>query len=87
MQDLGVNLEIELEIDANATIGIVARQGLGRMKHVEVHDSWIQEVVKKGRFEIKKIQRVVNTADMLASPSTAEEVKNVMKELDFHIEE
>ena len=36
LEDMGINMKIEIEIDAKATVGIVSRQGLGRLKHVEV---------------------------------------------------
>ena len=78
---------IEIEIDAKATLGMVSRQGLGKMKHVEVHDLWTQEAIKRGRLSVKKIPRAINTADLLASPSKSKEIKKFMKELNFEIKE
>ena len=85
LKDFGIDIEIDLEIDAKATIGIVSRQGLGRLKHVEVHDLWIQEAIKRGRLKIKKIPRAINTADLLASPSKPEDIKKFMEELCFRV--
>ena len=85
LKDFGINVEINLEIDAKATIGIVSRQGLGRLKHVEVHDLWIQEAVKRRRLRIQKIPRAINTADLLASPSKSEDMNKIMEELCFQI--
>ena len=83
LKDFGIDIEINMEIDAKATIGIVSRQGLGRLKHVEVHDLWIQEAIKRGRLKIQKIPRAINTADLLASPSKSEDIKKFMEELCF----
>ena len=83
LNDLGIDMSITLEIDAKATVGIVSRQGLGKMKHVDVHDLWIQEAVKRGKLEIKKIPRAINTADLLASPSKWEDIDKFMKELGY----
>ena len=87
LEDLGINVAIEIEIDAKATVGMVSRQGLGKMKHVEVHDLWIQGAIKRGRVSVKKIPRAINTADLLASPSKSEDIKKFMKELNFEIKE
>ena len=87
LEDLGINVIIEIEIDAKATLGMVSRQRLGKMKHVEVHDLWIQEAIKRGRSTVKKISRAINTADLLASPSKAEDIKKFMKELNFEVKE
>ena len=83
LRDPGIKVDIELEIDAKATIGIVSRQGLGKPKHVEVHDLWIQEAIKRGRLNVKKIPRTISTADLLASPSKPEEIRKFMEELSF----
>ena len=85
LKDFGINIEINLEIDAKATIGIVSRQGLGRLKHVEVHDLWIQEAIKRGRLKIQKIPRAINTADLLASPSKSKDIKKFMEEMYFQM--
>ena len=34
--DLGVKLDIDLLIDAKATMGIISRQGLGKVRHIQV---------------------------------------------------
>ena len=44
--DIGVKLEIDLLIDAKAAMGIINRQGLGKVRHIEVQDLWIQGTVK-----------------------------------------
>ena len=56
---------------------------MGKLKHVEVHDLWIQEAVKRNRLQINKIPRAINTADLLASPSKPDEIKKFMTELGF----
>ena len=83
LKDLGIDVKIGLEIDAKATLGIVSRQGLGKLKHVEVHDVWLQEAIKRERLSAKKIPRATNTVDLLASPSQADEIKRQMTEMDF----
>ena len=40
-------------------------RGLGRMRHVEVKDLWLQELVQKRRLHMLKINGLVNVADTL----------------------
>ena len=56
---------------------------MGKLKHVEVHDLWLQEALKRGRLTVKTIPRAINTADLLASLSKPDEIKKFMEEMGF----
>ena len=43
------HLGIEIKTDASAAIGIASRRGLGRVRHIEVAQLWIQEKVAQGK--------------------------------------
>ena len=43
--DFGRSKQLRLWTDSTAARGMAARQGLGRMKHLEVKFLWLQEVV------------------------------------------
>ena len=58
-------MKLELRVDAKATIGILHRQGLGRLRHVEVGHLWIQQAVKSGRIEVRKVLGTENIADLM----------------------
>ena len=64
-KDFGKIMKSELRVDAKATIGILHRQGLGRMRHVEVGHLWIQQAVKSGRISVKKVLGTENIADLM----------------------
>ena len=83
LKDFGMSLGIHLEVDAKATVGMISRQGVGEMKHVDVQELWLQEHLKKGRFVLAKIPRLLNTADMMASPSKPEDLAKNMVSLWF----
>ena len=51
--DLGIKVEGELNVDANATIGTLHRKGLGKLRHVEVADLCLQDVIKQKRVTTK----------------------------------
>ena len=64
-QDLGIELDIVLWSDASAAIGIARRKGLGRVRHLDVADLWIQDKLRAGEFALRKVAGTVNPADML----------------------
>ena len=47
---------------------LVNRRGLGKAKHVDMQNLWIQEASKVGRFVTKKVGTIVNPADLMTKP-------------------
>ena len=47
---------------------LVNRRGLGKAKHVDRQNLWIQEAPKSGRFVTKKVGTNVNPADKMTKP-------------------
>ena len=43
MEDLGTSCKIRVHVDANAAKGIVERQGIQKVRHLEVDRLWLQE--------------------------------------------
>jgi len=46
---------IHLGTDSNAAKSFVCRRGLGRMKHIEIRDLWLQKEGREGNVEVSKI--------------------------------
>ena len=46
--DWGLNLEGEIFVDSTAALGVVARKGAGKLRHVRVGMLWIQERAETG---------------------------------------
>ena len=64
---------LRLALDAQATEGMLLRQGRGKLKHLSVKSLWVQQAITDCRVEVLKIPRTVNHADALCSMhSTAE---------------
>ena len=53
-EGLGHCMWVELHLDATTTMCLVNRRGLGKAKHVNVQDLWIQEASKSKRFVTKR---------------------------------
>ena len=56
---------IEVKEDSSAAKGIASRRGLGKLKHVDIKELWIQEKVSEGDLKITKIPGTINLADAL----------------------
>jgi len=65
LADLGVNLQIRLRTDASAAKGIASRRGLGKIRHIEVNQLWLQEKVNSGEIQVMKVKGEGNLADGL----------------------
>ena len=67
-----------MHTDASAAIGISGRKGLGKVRHLETNQLWIQDKIKQGDICVFKCNGPENPADALTKP-----VKN--DELTAHI--
>ena len=83
------NLEANLTVkgDAVAAIGIVRRQGLGRIRHLAVADLWIQQRSKDGCVAYSKLEGARNTSDILTKAVEAEVLNRHMAELGLEFTE
>ena len=61
---------ITLMSDASAAIGIASRRGMGKVRHIEVAQLWLQEKIDKEVFRLVKVSGVANLADALTKPPT-----------------
>ena len=80
LKDLGIEITepIAIRTDASAAIGIANRVGIGKVRHIEVNQLWLQEKVYQGEITIHKVKGEENIADALT--------KNVeRKTLEEHI--
>ncbi len=69
LQDFQINHAsqrlVEIKEDSSAAKGIASRRGLGKLKHIDIKELWIQEKVNSGELEITKVRGTVNLADAL----------------------
>ena len=71
VEDMGWPIGIEIRTDASAAVGMVNRRGLGKTKHVETNQLWIQGHVYRGTIRIKKVGTGENLADAMTKPVDA----------------
>ena len=69
-------------VDASACRAIMFRRGCGNLKPITVKSLWVQEAVREHSIEIERISRDKMHAHILASPSSAEELRKHLTELN-----
>ena len=66
-----------------AAIGMVQRQGTGKVRHIEVGMLWIQQNQKDGEVEVAKVDGRYNPSDMFTKQVPAEIMWRHMTKLGF----
>jgi hypothetical protein len=64
LEDLGYRLPLRVWTDSSATMGICGRQGLGKLRHIDTQCLWIQQRVRDGTIELRKVRGDSNPADL-----------------------
>ena len=84
LKQQGIELELIVETDASAAKGALSRLGCGkRMKHIDVQELWIQQIVKTGRIKVVKISTHDNVADFLTKPLDHYSIVKTMQMLNY----
>ena len=64
-KDLGAEVGVKLNLDATAAKGILERQGISKVCHIDVNVLWLQQQVAKKIIPLIKVDGSVNCADLL----------------------
>ena len=62
--DIGIGMPVRVWTDSSAAIGVCNRQGLGKLRHLECKALWIQQRLRLGEFELRKVPGESNPADL-----------------------
>ena len=71
-------------VDDSACRAIMLKRGCGGLKHIIVKSLWVQEAVREYSIAIERVPRDVMHAHVLASPSSAVELRKHLTELNAH---
>ena len=82
-KDLGISCRLNLHPDASATMCLVNRRVLGKAKHVDMQNLWIQEASKSGRFVTKKVDTSVNPADLMTKPVSKARIEQLISLMGY----
>ena len=63
--DHGLQISFELHADSSAAIGMAERVGIGRVRHIDVGQLWVQQRLRHKDFKLHKCLGTNNPADIL----------------------
>ena len=76
LKDYQIHASGKVMSDANAALGIIKRQGLGRTRHIHTSYLWIQQVNERG-INFGKVPGSENCADLFTKPLTRESAEHL----------
>lgn len=74
-KDLGVEARVAVLADASAALGIIERNGLGNVRHIEAAHLWIREVAAKRRLKFVTAKGQYNPADLMVKELAAADIE------------
>ena len=77
--DWGDELEGDVMVDSSAALGVVARKGAGKLRHVRVGQLWVQQKSETGELNYKKIKGTCNPADLMTKALVADDITRHME--------
>ena len=63
-EEMGRTINIDVEVESTAAIGMCSRTGVGKTRHIQVRWQWIQDVIRDKVVRVRKVKRTENEADM-----------------------
>ena len=80
LKDLGVKAKVRVWTDSSATMGICGRLGLGKLRHIDTRSLWLQQKLREGALELRKVRGENNPADLFTKHlSSPEKIVGLMK--------
>ena len=78
--DLGLETVVRVSLDSATAKSIASRSGVGKVRHLDTKQLWVQEAVRTGRLFLRKVRGDANPANLLTKPLSVDEM---MSELDI----
>ena len=66
---------------------MASRRGLGKVRHIDTNQLWLQEQVRDGEVVPIKIKNVFNVSDLMTKPHNQEAVANMMELMEHRFED
>ena len=65
MGDFGCEYQCRIHTDATAAQGVIDRQGISKIRHLDVHTLWLQEQLARDYAPLTKVLGTKNGADLM----------------------
>ena len=70
LAELGATAKLRVYCDSSSARQLANKRGVGRLKHMQIRELFVQEEVRAGRLELAAISSVDNLADLLTKAFT-----------------
>ena len=81
---MGTDVTIHMYTDSSVATGIATRNRLGKVRHIEVNQLWLQGKISEGTITVDKVARILNQADIFTHHVTAQCTGRTYKR-DWHM--
>ena len=80
---VGLDNVIWLGTDSSAAQSFVSRRGLGRMRHLDIRDMWLQKEVLEGNVVVAKVAGTKNPADLMTKTLAISDIAARLKMMNL----
>ena len=80
-KDLGFDISVRIHSDACASIGIARRRGLGKIRHLDVEDLWVQQKIRDRSVDLVQVLGTENPADILTKYVAADLLNKMLQNI------
>ena len=84
MRDMHWSMPLVVHSDATAAIGIARRKGLGKIRHLDVTDLWIQDKIRSKEIQVVKVLGTDNPADALTKYVERASLEKALAKMNVH---
>jgi len=83
-EELGFPLQVVLQLDSTAAIGMIQRRGTGKIRHLDVRYLKLQEMLRNGQISsLAKIPTLDNCADIGTKPLSADRLRYLLNLIGY----
>ena len=76
---------VYLGTDSSAAKSFVGRRGLGKMRHLEIRDLWLQKEVGEGKVVVSKVLGTENPADLMTKILGKQEIEERIEGMGLRV--
>ena len=76
---------LHLGTDSSAAKSFVSRRGLGRMRHLDIRDLWLQKEVADGNVVVSKVVGNENPADLMTKILSKSEIQDRLEGMGIYV--
>ena len=76
--------DLHIHSDATAAIGIARRKGLGKIRHLDVADLWIQDSIRSKKMRLSKVLGTKNCADVMTKYVDKSTMSKALELMNLH---